>query len=141
MHSQTRAQQKKIEEEDRKTKTPRPRSLPSPQYAYLQLPFFSWFKKDGKAPGKMLFWEVHQSILNCDYSSKINKLIIFLGLLEHSADPSRCRLDWDISPHFFSHHTYQRMALKLQPWNSTGSSVFNWQKTEVENYAKGPSCS
>lgn len=42
--------------------------------AYLQLSYFSWFRKDGKAPRKMLFWEIHQSILNCDSSSKINKI-------------------------------------------------------------------
>lgn len=63
-----------VEKKKRKNIDPRTWRLPSVQYAYLQLSFFSWFRKDGKAPRKMLFWEIHQSILNCDSSSKINKI-------------------------------------------------------------------
>lgn len=33
---------------------------------------------------------------------KLMKLIIFLGLLEHAADPSRSKLDWNISTFLFT---------------------------------------
>lgn len=68
-----------------------------------------------KPPGKCFSGKYISLSWTAILPPKLTKLIIFLGLLEHTADPSRHRLDWNISLQFFSPHAYQLMALKLQP--------------------------
>lgn len=118
------ASRKKIEEEERKAQ----------EYgAYLQysIPVYNspsshGTKKMEKPPGKCFSGKYISLSWIAVIPQKLTELIILLGLLEHAADSSRSSLDWNISLRFFPHHTYQLMALKLQSWNLTGSSVFNW---------------